>query len=263
MRAASAGVLGLALAAALAGGCGDGAGRVAIGGAAAWPAPVEDRGEICADVAGVRACWGGVAGSPPTHVAAATFPDRPAASAMGWRCAGGGARRACADRLRLAPAFVCANDECVQSFPRVPDDGDWSCVDSAGVVVCVGGHAAAGVAPAPAQAGWRCGERGGAASDPENGPRICVDLSPDVPDGRAAGWRCRFDPGPPSRRRCARAPAAAVVGAACDPRRPCVDGAFCVGGACVPGRPAPACFRDTDCGAGRDCRFGSCRRPGS
>ena len=105
----------------------------------------------------------------------------------------------------------------------------------------------------PSDAGWFCGARRG--GDP--GARVCVDLSPDFPDGRARGWRCRTLHDGPARRVCERDAAAHTLAEACDPGHPCVDGSRCAEGWCVPERPAPGCWLQTDCPGGR-CRFGSC-----
>jgi hypothetical protein len=153
----------------------------------------------------------------------------------------------------------------------MPDDGEWTCADSAGAVVCVGGERAAGVVAGPPDAAWICGPRRspGAAPPPARrleaaspaplGPRVCVDLSPDVPDGDPSGRRCHVESGPPATRVCERATGAAVLGVACDAAHPCVDGATCAGGRCLPAaRPAPSCWLDRDCPGGA-CRFGTCR----
>ena len=110
----------------------------------------------------------------------------------------------------------------------MPDTGEWQCMDSAGATICMGGERAAGVAPAAADPRWFCGVRRG-----ESATRICVDLSPDFPDGHARGWRCRtlYDGAP--RRACDRAADTHTLGDPCDARRPCVDGSRCAGGWCV------------------------------
>jgi hypothetical protein len=138
-------------------------------------------------------------------------------------------------------------------------------------MVCVGGERASGVVAGPPDAGWICGPRrgegGGAAGDvvlpsaaaPALGPRVCVDFSPDFPDGEMAGWRCHVESGPPVTRVCERAPGAPVLATTCERAHPCVDGATCVGGRCLPAvRPAPSCWLDGDCRGGA-CRFGTCR----
>jgi hypothetical protein len=156
----------------------------------------------------------------------------------------------------VAP-FRCVGASCTQAHPALPDDGEWECLDMAGAAVCRGGDPPAGVAPAPPDARWSCGPRTGADE------RICVDLRPDFP-GRAAapGWRCRYENAPQPRRLCARDTGAHNLGDACSPERPCVDGAFCNEGRCTAPALTPACWLDSDCGAGT-CRFGSCRKAGS
>ena len=209
------------------------------------PAPDVEAGTDCADVETLRVCWQGDV---------ARVVKRPGPMpATDWRCAGGGATRRCTRRTDDAPAFACAGDRCVQRHPRAPDDGEWQCADSAGATVCVGGARPAGVAPAPADAGWTCGAR--RSGDP--GTRVCVDLSPDFPDGHARGWRCRTMYDGPARRICDRDPNAHTLADACNQARPCVDGSRCTDGRCLPERPAPACWLDDECPGGR-CRFGSC-----
>ena len=190
-------------------------------------APEPQRAD-CADVQTLRVCWDGAG----PHVVA-----RPPA----------------APGRAPGPAFACTGTRCEQRHPRMPDDGEWQCSDSAGATVCMGGERAAGVARSAAEPAWFCGVRRGAAA----GARVCVDLSPDFPDGRAPGWRCRTVYDGPPRRVCDRDPAAHTLAETCDRAHPCVDGSRCAEGWCVPERPAPACWLDTDCPGGR-CRFGSC-----
>jgi hypothetical protein len=166
-------------------------------------------------------------------------------------------RQAAPEARRPAPAFACDGGRCVQRAPRMPDDGEWACADSGGPVVCVGGERAAGVAAAPPDPAWRCGARAGANAD-GLGRRICVDLAPDFPDGRMAGWRCSTLHDGPLRRVCDRDPAVHTLADACDDRRPCLDGAWCAEGRCRPERRQPDCWLDRDCGTGLRCRFGSC-----
>jgi hypothetical protein len=210
-------------------------------------APPAETGD-CADVETLRVCWDAAGPRVVPRPAPAATPDR----AMGWRCTGRDPR-VCVDRAASAPPFTCDGNRCQQLHPRMPDDGEWQCADSAGATVCMGGDRAAGVAPALADPAWFCGPRRGG----DAGTRVCVDLSPDFPDGHAGGWRCRTLHDGPARRVCERAPDAHTIAQACDARRPCVDGSRCAGGWCVPERPAPACWIESDCGGGR-CRFGSC-----
>jgi len=192
------------------------------------PEPQRAAAGDCANVQTLRVCWDGAG----PHAAA--------------RATGGAARAP-------GPTFACSGDRCEQRHPRMPDDGEWQCADSAGATVCMGGERAAGVARPAAEPAWFCGAR----RDRVMGARICVDLSPDFPDGRAPGWRCRTLYEGPTRRVCDRDPAAHTLAETCDRAHPCVDGSRCAGGWCVPERPAPECWLDTDCAAGR-CRFGSC-----
>jgi hypothetical protein len=191
--------------------------------------PATDRGDTCADVGSLRVCWQG------------------ATATVVGRATQGRARAMAAGR------FVCDGASCEQRHPRMPDDGEWQCSDSGGATVCAGGEAAAGVAPARAEPGWFCGQRRG-ATPPE---RVCVDLSPDFPDGNMDSWRCQTLYDGPVRRICGRETPGRTLGVACDARRLCVDGSRCIDGWCIPERPAPSCRLDADCERGR-CRFGSC-----
>lgn len=239
---------------------------------APMPTPAPDGADACADVGTLRACWG-AAGAP--RLVPRPVPARAASSSLGWRCAWPGPVRLCVDRRASAPAFTCEGALCTQRHARLPDEGEWTCADAAGAVVCVGGERAAGVVAGPPDAAWICGARRGSdagapaqtgfvqrlaqASPAPLGARVCVDLSPDVPDGELSRWRCHFESGPPAARVCERATGAAVLGVTCDRQRPCVDGAACVDGRCLPAaRPAPSCWLDQDCPGGA-CRFGTCR----
>jgi hypothetical protein len=137
------------------------------------------------------------------------------------------------------------------------------CVDSAGAEVCLSTGAAAGVVPAPADPAWICRPRRQATparrrADGEPDERVCVDLSPDFPDGDGAAWRCRVENGPAPTRVCERGATPGALGVGCGAARRCVDGAVCAGGRCLPARPAPSCWLDDDCPGGA-CRFGTCR----
>jgi hypothetical protein len=231
------------------------------------PTPAVDGADACADVGTLRACWGAT-GAP--RLVPRPLPARRVFSLEGWRCAGAGPARTCVDRRASAPPFTCQGERCTQRHARLPDEGEWTCADAAGAVVCVGGERAAGVVAAPPDPAWICGarraseppatgERLAATSPAPLGPRVCVDLSPDVPDGDLARWRCHFESGPPAARVCEPAKGAAVLGVACDRQHPCVDGAACVGARCLPAAgPAPSCWLDGDCPGGA-CRFGTCR----
>jgi hypothetical protein len=230
------------------------------------PVPTSEPALACADVGTLRACWSAAGAAT---LVARTLPPLAASSPLGWRCAWPGLARLCVDRRAGAPAFSCAGERCVQAHARRPDDGEWACVDTAGAEVCESTGRAAGVVAAPPDPAWLCGARRGATTrgdgprasasgEPGSGARICVDFSPDVPDGDLAGWRCRAENGPSPLRVCERGAAPGALGVACDRARPCVDGALCAGGRCVPARPAPSCWLDDDCPGGA-CRFGTCR----
>jgi hypothetical protein len=211
----------------------------------------------CADVGMSRVCWG-EAGE--AALVGRPAPSVPASSPMGWRCAWPGPARLCVDRRADAPMFSCTGDRCTQAHARRPDDGEWTCVDSAGAEVCLGGGRAAGVAAAPVDPAWICGaRRGPPRRGDEPGARVCVDFSPDFPDGNLAAWRCRAVNGPAPERVCERGTTPGGLGTSCQHGIPCVDGARCASeNRCVPARPAPSCWLDDDCPGGA-CRFGTCR----
>jgi hypothetical protein len=180
----------------------------------------------------------------------AARPAAQASSPLGWRCPPGA--KVCVDRAALSPGFHCGNERCVQLHPTMPDDGEWTCGEVAGVTLCTNGEAAAGVASAGAAPGWICGTRRGAATN-----HICIDTSPDFPDGRPTGWRCYYDGVALPNRICVRDAQGHVVGDACDARNPCVDGALCRAGICALPSRVPSCWIDADCPSGA-CRFGNC-----
>ncbi len=225
-----------------------------------WPAPVADVGSSCEDVGERRVCWGdrGEATAVLRELPAFAPPTSP-----GFRCSGQGAGRTCEARDG-AGAFVCEGLTCIQRHARQPDDGEWECADDSGVTVCAGGEPASGVAAAAPAPGWNCGPRRRGPSAHESkltigvhDSRVCVDLSPDFPEGRAAGLRCRWSYDRGAQRTCAPDPEAHVIGDPCDEKRPCVVGARCADGRCTPPRPDPSCWLDADCAEGA-CRLGSC-----
>jgi hypothetical protein len=153
--------------------------------------------------------------------------------------------------LPRADRFACGPELCVQSHPRLPDSGEWRCAEAGRVVWCAGGEPAAGVAPAPPEPGYRCGQRfGGGPSE-----RICIDEHPDYPPPHAARNRCSFaqergiarvcKPGAVDESR----PLAAAALPACWLDKDCRSGA-CDRGTC-------RCATDQDCEAGV-CRLGVC-----
>jgi hypothetical protein len=216
-----------------------------------WSAPADDVGEPCADVSDLRVCW---APAGPLVVARA-LPAFLAPSLLGFRCYGSGSVRSCGLREASAGRFSCDGTTCTQNYARQPDEGEWTCSDDAGIAVCVGSERAAGVSTAGTDPGWLCGERRRARD--RLGDRVCIDLSPDFPEGRATGFRCRWSYDRGASRVCVRDSRAHVVGDACDAARPCVLGALCTGARCVVPKPRPSCALDADCEGG-SCRFGSC-----
>ena len=188
----------------------------------------------------------------PAMDAAARAPAR-ASSPLGWRCPAGA--RSCVDRAHLAAPFECAGNRCVQRHPVMPDDGDWNCGETAGVTLCTGGEVAAGVKPGGIAPGWICGSR--RVGEDGTTSRVCLDASPDFPDGKAAGWRCFYESPALPNRVCVRDPGNHAVGDVCSSGHPCVDGALCRAGVCALPRRVPTCWLDADCGRG-PCRFGNC-----
>jgi hypothetical protein len=206
----------------------------------------------------MRACWTG-RGAKDIRTAPRRAP-RVRPSPLGLRCHGSGNAVGCFDRSRDATPFRCDGPVCRQHAPRLPDDGEWECADFSGVVVCHGGLRPAGVPPGASEPGFVCAERRGARAAP--GERICVDLSPDFPEGKAAGQRCRFETEGALFRVCMADPAARAAGDACDVSHACDADLFCVEGRCLPRRPEPACWLDIDCDK-KACRFGSCIEDGA
>jgi hypothetical protein len=229
-----------------------------IAGATTYAAPgIADRGLLCTDV-GVtrRVCWGDSLTGPGCSNGACVV-ERPVPAVApdpdGWRCGGMAKGRVCEPRRRNSGAFRCESGQCVQSRPRMPDDGEWECVEMDGVVFCHFRAAAAGMVDGPVDVGWLCGERRGH----KGGERICVDLAPDRP-GPEADWRCAFEyTGGSVTRRCARSDRV-QVDSACSGAVSCPRGSECVSDHCVPARPMPACWLDADCGQDAHCRWGTC-----
>ena len=213
------------------------------------PASV-DAGERCSDVGEVRACWTSARGPRcEDGVCLVPRPTPPGPALRGWRCEGAGEARTCVDRARLGSPMACEGDACEQRHPHLPDPGQWECADDHGLVVCRLLAEAAGVPASPRSPGWTCGERRGA------GGELCVDASPDRPDGE--GWSCRFDHEGGERRRCEREASAKMIGGACDSARGCPRSALCVQGRCLPLTLAPECWTDEDCGRG-ECALARC-----
>lgn len=222
-----------------------------------------DRG-LCADVADARVCWLGAGesgegceaapGGGSICVRGRPLPKGPPPPA-GWRCYGEGPERKCVDRGLGGGPFVCERNRCAQRYPRMPDDGEWECIDMDGVVMCRRGVPPAGVVVGPPDVGWLCGDR---VTD-EGADRVCVDFSPDMPDGATRGWRCRFDHKRREQRICRESDRYPALGAACEAGSPCPDTLICASGRCMPRPPQPlSCWFDKECGTGRMCHLGTC-----
>ena len=171
----------------------------------------------------------------------------------------GGAERAGRDAGPTAGPFACTGDRCVQRYPRFPDDGEWTCSETAGVAVCSGGEPPAGSPFNMVDRAWTCGLLNARAGKPSKGERVCVNYTPDFPDGAARGWRCSYIAEQSIARVCERDPTAHVIGDRCDARGPCLDGLRCVDARCTAELPPPSCVIDGDCHQAV-CRFGSCLR---
>jgi hypothetical protein len=210
---------------------------------------------VCTDIADKRVCWHGAA----AEVVERTVPRVPAAP-QGFRCGGLGRERMCEDRTRNASAFECGTTRCLQERPRMPDDGEWECVEMSGVVFCHSRGSVAGMQSGPMDLGWLCGARRGA----RDGERVCVDFDPDRP-ALASHTHCRFELRLGLQQRsCTRADKL-IVGEPCGDSAACPLGTRCVAevGVCLPGRPEPACWLDGDCGDGSRCVLGSCAKAGA
>lgn len=218
-----------------------------------------DLSENCHDLGGARpgarVCWGGTCPEGESCLVERTVPPFAAESAMGWRCVGAGLERSCVDRSAGVGVFSCSGARCVQRQPRVPDAHEWSCADALGAQLCLRESRASGVPQTQTVPGFLCGER--SIEGKRSGQALCIDFSPDFPDGRAAHWDCRYEGQPSLSRICTKKPTRGI-GAACDSERPCPGGAVCARGHCVPGPPKLSCWLDTDC-ASRRCHFGTCR----
>ena len=222
------------------------------------PVAAQDRTESCADLTESRICWD-TRGECPNGICVAPrpVPSGRAPSPLGWRCRGRASERVCVDRRKGVGTFIREGESWVQRYPRLPDDGEWRCDEMGGATVCSGGDAPAGVAINIADAAWICGARRGPSSAP-TAERVCVDFSPDFPDGRAQGWRCRYASERGFVRICDRDRNAHQLDDTCDRDHPCLDGLHCIERRCVPERPEPSCAFDRDCAMGA-CRLGTCR----
>ncbi|HKU45059.1 MAG TPA: hypothetical protein VJR89_43165 [Polyangiales bacterium] len=212
-----------------------------------------ERNQLCSDLGARRVCWR----DAEPQLVARELPAGPAPP-EGWRCGGAGSERTCEDRYRNASRFSCGTQRCLQARPRLPDDGEWECVELSGIVYCHSRGPFAGLREGPLDLGWSCGPRRGSAS----GERVCVDLDADRPSGGAA-YRCRFELAHGVAARSCVPTRELLAGSACSAAQRCPDGTSCRAGVCLPRRPRPACWLDGDCAAGERCELGTCARPGA
>lgn len=218
------------------------------------PAPaLDDADRACADLGDKRVCWqDGSAALVPRSVPSGAAP------AHGFRCGGRGRERVCEDRMHNASAFACGTQRCLQERPRMPDDGEWECVEISGIVYCRSRSLFAGMQAGDMDLGWVCGARRGGAE----GERICVDLDADRPDDTSRR-HCRFEAHFGAPQRSCTNDRAPLVGDACNDARACPHGSRCETGLCLPAQPEPGCWLDRDCGEGAQCVFGSCAKAGA
>jgi hypothetical protein len=216
-------------------------------------APEEDRpGQLCSDFGETRVCYeADGARSVARSIPAGVAPQ------LGFRCGGQGSARTCEDRAIDSGAFDCGTTRCLQLSPRMPDDGEWECVEMSGLPYCHSRGPMAGAERGARALGWLCGARRG-----DSGEEICLDTDPDhPPDPRFR--HCRYEQRlGASVRVCSAAPAA-LIGDACSESASCPKHSSCQAGLCVPRRPDPACWLDADCGAEAHCALGSCVASGA
>ena len=213
----------------------------------------DDCRDIGGAVDGARVCWSRDCPNGACRVER-TLPAFEASTPMGWRCVGARNQRRCSDRNDDTSPFSCDAKRCTQPHPRVPDTNEWSCSDAAGATLCLERAPAAGVVRAQVDPGFVCGQR--SVQGKATAERLCLDLGPDFPDGRAAGWSCHYEAEPRLTRVCIARPTAAL-GAACRAPLGCPRGTRCASEVCVPEAAYPTCWLDADCKTGH-CRLGSC-----
>lgn len=218
-------------------------------------APMADPAKaLCVDVGEQHVCWSadGVVVRGPR-----ALPDV-AAPFGGYRCGGQGPSRVCEARTQNSPVFVCEHGACLEQRPRMPDLGEWECVELEGVVLCHERGAAAGIARGPLELGWICGRVG---AEPAR-ERVCVDLDADRPSDTMR-FSCRFEHAfGLLRRRCVAASGPQLADA-CTSDAACPAAMSCEQGLCLPARPDPHCWLDRDCAGSERCQRGTCARVGA
>jgi hypothetical protein len=153
---------------------------------------------------------------------------------------------------RMAGKFVCRGDDCRQEQPRLPDTGEWRCAEHGKVVWCAGGEPAAGVVAGAPDLGFRCAVRWGKSA--LSGERVCIDRSPDYPNGARAAYDCAYDQELSMARVCKKSAALA------EPLPPGAEPACWLSKDCPSGR----CDRGVcSCQADADCVHGHCKPGGA
>ena len=213
-------------------------------------APEQDRpGQLCSDFGDSRVCYE----ADVARRVARSLPEGLVPSAS-FRCGGSGAARSCEDRAANGGTFECGTTRCIQLFPRMPDDGEWECVEMSGLTFCHSRGAMAGMATGPRDLGWLCGPRRGVAG---GGEEICVDTAPDRPED-SRFRHCRYEQRLGATVRSCGAGRGSLIGDPCSADASCPKDSSCQEELCLPRRPAPACWLDADCGSGARCALGSC-----
>lgn len=228
----------------------------AVSGFTRMAAPEPERpGQLCVDFGDVRVCYDdGVARQVPRTLPAGPPPPE------GFRCGGAGRARVCDDRARNGGAFDCGTTRCLQLHARMPDAGEWECVEMVGVAFCHSRGAAAGVAPGRRDLGWLCGARHSSVGAERE--QICIDTAPDRPrDTRFR--RCRYEQRRGATQRSCEPARGPIAGDPCDQSTHCPADTRCQASVCVPGPPNPSCWLDGDCGPGARCALGSCVQAGA
>jgi hypothetical protein len=209
---------------------------------------MERPGQLCADFGEHRVCYAdGSAARVQRPLPAGLAPPE------GYRCGDAGGARSCEDRAAHSGAFECGTTRCLQLRPRMPDDGEWECVEMSGLAYCHSRGLMAGVGRGPRDLGWVCGPRRGSPDAEE----ICIDTDPDRPRDRRYR-QCRYEQHMGATHRSCTPTRALIIGDACDQASGCPADSRCQAGLCLPERPAPACWFDRDCDAPERCALGSC-----
>jgi hypothetical protein len=215
-------------------------------------APEAERaGKLCSDFGELRVCYGDEGVARVARSVPAGLAPR-----AGYRCGGSGRARKCEDRAANGGGFECGTTRCLQLSPRMPDDGEWECVELSGLVYCHSRGPMAGVEAGPKDLGWLCGPRRG------HDEQVCIDTDADRPSD-ARFRSCRYEQRMGASIRSCVPARAAAIGDSCAAETECPKDSSCQAGLCLPRRPEPACWLDADCGAAARCALGSCTPVGA